>query len=158
VGWGQGEGGVCPPIALFHTFPQTAYMDPDEKQTNDRKQPSRRSWWPWARNPTPDPSIAQVMAQWAEYELIFNDILTRLNAQLARQAKMEKKRIERSAQELGQSALAQPAPVPGHPPNSKAALRAQYATGRYGSRIEELLKAKAGNHVGNDQAGEAGSP
>ena len=158
MGWGQGRGGVCPPIALFHTFPQTACMDTAENQTK-----ARRSLWdrlrrPRRPNPTPDPSIVQVMAQWTEYELIFNDILTRLNAQLARHAKMEKKLLERTAQELGASALTNPPPAPGYPPNSKAALRSQYATGRYGGRVEELLKAKAGQNVGDNQNGEAGSP
>ena len=150
--------GASTPIALFHTFPQTACMDTAENQTDRRKprwNPFRRTTKP---NPTQDPSIVQVMAQWTEYELIFNDILTRLNAQLARHAKMEKKLLERTAQELGASPDANPAPAPGYLPNSKAALRSQYATGRYGGRVEELLKAKVGRNVGDNQNGEVRGP
>lgn len=37
----------------------------------------------------------QIHAEWLEYKVIFDDILSRLSTQLARQAKMEKDRIKR---------------------------------------------------------------
>lgn len=49
----------------------------------------------------------QVAAEWLEYKLIFNDILTRLGAQLARAAKVEHKRLKKQlapAPELASSA------------------------------------------------------
>lgn len=95
--------------------------------------------------PPPDPSIVQVMAQWAEYELIFNDILTRLNAQLARQAKADKKALERALQENPEQQTVLPLQSP------KAALRSAYATGRYGDRIGTLLAAKESNNERIDQ-------
>jgi hypothetical protein len=70
-------------------------MEPVENQSNRAAGPWNRLRRIFRRNRSPDPSIASVMAQWAEYELIFNDILMRLNAQLARQAKVEKKQLER---------------------------------------------------------------
>jgi hypothetical protein len=70
-------------------------MDPVENQNNRAEGLWHRLRRIFRRNRAPDPSIASVMAQWAEYELIFNDILMRLNAQLARQAKVEKKQLER---------------------------------------------------------------
>jgi len=100
-----------------------------------------------ARRSTPDPSIVEIMAQWAEYEMIFNDILQRLSAQLARQAKMEKKRLERIAEQLELPDIRQ---APEAPPNSKDALRSQYARARYGGRVESLLAAKEGNGVPNN--------
>jgi len=36
----------------------------------------------------------QIEAEWLEYKLVFEDILTRLGAQLARVAKAEKKRLD----------------------------------------------------------------
>jgi hypothetical protein len=38
---------------------------------------------------------AQIQAEWLDYKIIFNDILARFGAQLARSAKAEKKRIEK---------------------------------------------------------------
>jgi len=38
---------------------------------------------------------AQIAAEWMDYKIIFNDILTRLGAQLARQAKTEHKRVKK---------------------------------------------------------------
>ena len=38
---------------------------------------------------------AQIRAEWAEMQLVFHDMLTQLSASLARQAKAEKKRLER---------------------------------------------------------------
>lgn len=86
---------------------------------------------------TPDPSIVVVMAQWAEYELIFNDILTRLNAQLARQAKIEKQKLARSIREAGDEEQsdargAGPTPVLAM---TKAELRAHFGPQRPGPRL-----------------------
>ena len=94
-----------------------------------------------------DPSIVTVMAEWAEYELIFTDILTRLSAQLARQAKLEKRKIDKH--------LAAEAP---HPvvqtalPTTKQALRSQAAVQMYGSRIGELLARKQSNGGEQDES------
>lgn len=41
----------------------------------------------------------QIQAEWVEYKLIFEDILQRFSAQLARNAKMEKKRLKRLAED-----------------------------------------------------------
>ena len=84
----------------------------------------------------PDPSIAYVMAQWAEYELIFNDILRRLNAQLSRQAKAEKAQLERFMRESGDDRESGRAdavsPVFGM---TKAELRAHFGPQRPGPRL-----------------------
>lgn len=96
----------------------------------------------------PEPSVAEVMAQWAEYQLIFNDILTRLSAQLARQARMEKKRLERIARDVPDLI---PPPAPQVSP--KQALRSQYAMQRFGGRVQALLDAKDGNHESNGEGG-----
>ena len=87
----------------------------------------------------PEPSVVQVMAEWAEYQIIFNDILQRLSAHLARQAKVEKKRLARIADQIGEdpTAITPPAQV-----NVKQALRSQYALSRYGGRVQELLREK----------------
>jgi len=108
-------------------------MDVDETQAEKPPRPRR---WPWSwRRREPDPSIATVMAQWLEYELIFNDILTRLNAQLARQAKMEKRRLERESTPDARAA-------PRHIPTTKQQLRSQYALSRFGSRIQNIIEQK----------------
>lgn len=81
------------------------------------------------------------MSQWAEYELIFNDILQRLNAQLARQAKMEKKAFERLNQGNGSEEVGHISP-PAVPLTSKQQLRSAYAASRYGGRISALVNSK----------------
>ena len=108
-------------------------MDPDKTQPTEAPRP-RRTFWSWLRR-DPDPSIATVMAQWLEYELIFNDILTRLSAQLARQAKMEKRRLEREHTPDSRAA-------PRHIPTTKQQLRSQYALSRFGSRIQNIIEQK----------------
>lgn len=60
----------------------------------------------------------QIQAEWLEYQVIFNDILTRWSASLARQAKVEKERA---------TALAQAAPETEAPVSSKAELRSRAA-------------------------------
>jgi len=58
----------------------------------DRPESRWRSAWQvfWGRRTTP----LQIEAEWLEYKLVFEDILTRLGAQLARVAKAEKKRLD----------------------------------------------------------------
>jgi hypothetical protein len=75
------------------------------------------------------------MAQWAEYELIFNDILMRLNAQLARQAKVEKKQLERLTREAGNGEQVAAAATP-IARMSKAELRAHFGPQRHIPRLE----------------------
>jgi len=119
-------------------------MDIDETQTKRPQKRQIRFSWPFRRRPPPDPSIAQVMAQWGEYELIFNDILTRLNAQLARQAKMQKRALEKikldgeAEPTNGAHTVAPPLAVQ----SSKQALRSAYAANRYGSRITAIVNSK----------------
>jgi len=64
-------------------------------QAGPKERPERRLRSAWhvliGRRTTP----LQVQAEWLEYKLIFEDILTRLGAQLARVAKAEQKRLER---------------------------------------------------------------
>lgn len=59
----------------------------------------------------------QIEAEWLEYKLIFEDILTRLGAQLARAARTEKKRVEREL-------VSRPPPTPS---SKKAELRSRAA-------------------------------
>ena len=118
-------------------------MEAVEKQ----KSPHRGVWDRFraslARRRAPDPSLAAVMAQWAEYELIFNDILQRLNAQLARQAKFEKKALERLTLEGGGEHNGSGLDVA--PPilqTSKQALRSAWAVKRYGGLVQSLVNSK----------------
>lgn len=69
---------------------------------------------------------AQIQAEWLEYQLIFDDLLTRLSVSLARQAKAERKRLRRLVEE----APADPSPPPqqslalsSHQSSPKSALR-----------------------------------
>jgi hypothetical protein len=81
------------------------------------------------------------MAEWAEYQLIFNDILTRLSAHLARQAKVDKKRLDAQVRDAPET-VAAPVSAPG----GKQALRSQYAMQRFGGRIQALMDAKPGGN------------
>jgi hypothetical protein len=75
--------------------PQIA-PEPDRPRGGRKPLPRLWSWlWRKPREPEP-PSILQIRAEWAEYEMIFNDILNRWSAKLAREAKMEKKRLART--------------------------------------------------------------
>lgn len=95
------------------------------------------------------------MAQWAEYELIFNDILQRLNAQLARQAKYEKAALTRLAAEGGAgddgngSESGPPVPIL----SAKAALRTRVAQERFGGRVQAILEAKEARNVDSGTGG-----
>lgn len=107
---------------------------------------------------TPHPSIAAVMAQWAEYELIFNDILQRLNAQLARQAKYEKAALARLAAEGrmgdGRDGSVSEAPIPIL--GSKQALRSRVAQEKFGGRVHAILAAKEARNVDPDSSRASG--
>lgn len=64
----------------------------------------------------------QIVAEWVEYQQTFNRLLERFSALLARQAKAEKKRIERLAEMVDPSALEHQAPA-----DRKADLRRRAA-------------------------------
>lgn len=66
----------------------------------------------------------QIRAEWAAAQLVFHDLLTQLSASLARQARAEKKRIERlreRAQEASEEQLLHRQPP--DPRSRKAELR-----------------------------------
>ncbi len=67
----------------------------------------------------------QIQAEWVEYKMIFEDILQRFSAQLARNAKMEKKRLKR----LAEDAPTERPEVVG-PRDRKAVLRSRAAAMR----------------------------
>lgn len=74
---------------------------------------------------------AQQMAEWLEYKLIFDDILTRLGAQLARQSKAHKDSLKRNID----ASLAPEAPIHATSPElahaaHKAELRQRAAAAR----------------------------
>lgn len=131
-------------------------MDADQKQPNRAGGVWNRLWsFAWRRRP-PHPSIASVMAQWAEYELIFNDILQRLNAQLARQAKYEKAALARLAAEGGtgevdgsDGSVVTPVPIL----SAKAALRSRVAQEKFGGRVQAILEAKESRNVDSGTGG-----
>lgn len=64
----------------------------------------------------------QIHAEWIEYQQIFDDILTRWSASLARDAKSEKKRVDRLSGDL------EHIPPPRDIATVKAALRTQAAS------------------------------
>lgn len=130
-------------------------MEADQKQPNRREGVWKRLRSFFPRRPPAHPSIAAVMAQWAEYELIFNDILQRLNAQLARQAKYEKAALARLTAEGGAGAdgsepdVAHTAPIL----STKQALRSRIARERFGGRMDAILAAKEARHVDSGTGG-----
>lgn len=68
-----------------------ARVDPDQLQLE--RPPGRfRAAWLVLRGQPLVPQ--QIRAEWLEYQQIFDDVLQRLSAQLARQAKSEKRRLE----------------------------------------------------------------
>lgn len=80
---------------------------------------------------------AQIRAEWAEYQIIFQDLLTRQSALLARQAKMEKRRLERLTVPPDPEAIQPPART------GKADLRRRAALAKgLGGQIS-LLKDRA---------------
>lgn len=71
----------------------------------------------------PRAEMMTLRAEWAEYQLIFNDLLARWSAKLAREAKMEKKRLARLAEVTEPDHRAPPV----LPVSPKAALRSRFA-------------------------------
>ena len=130
-------------------------MEADQKQPNPRRRPWEAFRARLRRKPPPHPSIAAVMAQWAEYELIFNDILQRLNAQLARQAKYEKAALARLSAEGGAgggsdgSEPVAPTPIL----STKQALRSRIADQKFGGRVAAILAAKEQRNVDSGTSG-----
>lgn len=81
----------------------------------------------------------QLRAEWAEYQLIFSDLLNRQSAMLARHAKAEKERLSRSLSEA-------PRPESSQPPRSlsrKAQLRSRAASALGLSPLRERLHKSA---------------
>lgn len=137
-------------LAVFHIVPVWCRMETEQKQVNRRGGVWSRLRVAFTARRTPDPSIAQVMAQWVEYELIFNDILQRLNAQLARQAKYEKAALARLTTETAPEPTQLPPPVL----NSKQQLRSHMAQQRFGGRVQAILAAKENRDVNSGESSE----
>jgi len=70
----------------------------------------------------------QMQVEWIEYKLIFNDILTRFGAQLAREVQVEKRKAKREEKEQTQAA-------PQRVPSAKAAVRTRVASMLLGGRL-----------------------
>lgn len=105
------------------SFSQGAPLSQEEPRPDP---PGRlRSAWSVLRGQRVTP--LQMQVEWIEYKLIFNDILTRFGAQLARDVQAEKRRVKK---ELSQS---QPAPTA--VPSSKAAVRSRVASMVLGGRL-----------------------
>lgn len=72
----------------------------------------------------------QVQFEWLEYQQIFDDLLKRLSAQLARQARSEKARVKRLLKEPSETVEASSppsSPSPKDPASYKQALRSRAA-------------------------------
>lgn len=76
----------------------------------------------WGKRTTPP----MIEAQWAEYQQIFRDLLEQFSSSLARQAKAEKKRLDRLVEVPREEA---PAPPIDDRAARKAALRARMTGG-----------------------------
>lgn len=95
----------------------------------------RRAWEALrGRNIYPS-DIVRIQAEWVEYKLLFQDLLERQSAMLARQAKAEKARVAR---------LQEDAPDRLTPPHTsaKAAVRAQAAAMRGLAAYQRQLELK----------------
>ena len=75
---------------FFRSLSKSAYSDPDRTQR-------MRVVEAWRVLMGQRVTPVQIQAEWVEYKMIFEDILQRFSAQLARNAKMEKKRLKRLA-------------------------------------------------------------
>lgn len=130
-------------------------MATDVNQSNPRGGVWARVWSLIHGRRAPHPSIAQVMAQWAEYELLFNDMLTRFNALLARQAKAEKATLARLAAEGGTEAVVHGSEGEASVPilSAKQILRTRIAQERFGGRVEAILAAKEARNVDSGTSG-----
>jgi hypothetical protein len=145
------------PLAVFHIIPQNVPMAQSDTQPNgddapriaqdarlgvERVGPLRRfTRWIWGHPREREPSILQIRAEWAEYQIAFNDLLTKFSALLARQAKAEKDHQRRLAESNPESP-AERAPAPRSP---KAELRSALAARLYGDRIGRILAEKQEN-------------
>lgn len=74
----------------------------------------------------------QIVGQWAEYQMIFNDLLDRWSAKQAREIKQQKERIKLLAEEASEV----PAPQLLQPSDTKQELRRRVATLRGFSIID----------------------
>jgi len=74
----------------------------------------------------------QIEAEWVEYKAIFSDLLSRHGAMLARHAKAEKERLDRTFDQLNPPQVTE-SPVVGQK-SEKDRLRSQVAAGRFGLR------------------------
>lgn len=68
----------------------------------------------------------QIQAEWFEYQQIFNDLLQRLSAQLARQAKSERKRVKSLLQSPPDPPSQRELPLSA--PSRKSELRRRFAS------------------------------
>jgi hypothetical protein len=112
---------------------------PEPTQYSDAERPPNRLRAAWGVLRGYYVVPAQLEAEWIEYKIIFEDLLTRWGAQLARQAKAEAKKLRES----DPSEAVRPPPPP--PRSQKAELRTQYALSRFGGRIQEILREKQAN-------------
>jgi len=80
---------------------------------------------------------AQIQAEWAEYQLLFNDLLVRFSALLARSAKAEKKRVKEQVQPPTPSQRQLPL---SYPRSSKSQLRSMAAARLGLSRFQERFQ------------------
>lgn len=98
----------------------------------------------------------QIQVEWLEYRQIFDDLLKRFGAQLARQAKAEKKRLERQLQEEGLRE------VPADPPSSSRHPKAELY--RRARAVREASESFQGNRLGHlfrqisDESPQSSSP
>jgi len=65
----------------------------EEAESHPRPPGRLRAAWRVLRGEALVP--AQILAEWVEYQLIFDDLLSRMSVTLARQAKAERKRLRR---------------------------------------------------------------
>lgn len=161
---GRGRGEVCPLLRFSTFFPQNGPMPQSDTQSTEQERPTiaqeahtpvervgplkRFLRWLWGHPREREPSILQIRAEWAEYQVAFNDLLTKFSALLARQAKAEKDRQKR----LAESSPGPPGNGSAPVPTSKAQLRSALAHRLYGDRISAILARKQEN--GTDESGE----
>lgn len=81
---------------------------------------------------------AQIQAEWAEYQLLFNDLLLRFSALLARSAKAEKQRVRKQVEPEAPSGQRQ-LPL-SYPRSSKSQLRSMAAARLGLSRFQERFQ------------------
>jgi len=109
-------------FAPFCTFSPEARMAQKEPSTGPSR--VRAAWYVlMGQRVTP----VQMEAEWLEYQLIFDDILTRLSAQLARVSKNERERIKRELSDVGDPPARN---VPATGPRRKDVVRARISAAR----------------------------